>query len=224
MGRKIHKTHIDINRLWTEHTDEQTETYVSKKALLPLFKVGTLVWLRNDGDISKLAPKWKGPYKVLEQKTDVTYMIDFNRGTLINVDRLKSYHIRLSNSTHDIEQDAQHVASLLSSANHTAAAYARSRDQIQLRHDELKAQLPLPPAISPVISVPVTTAPTVTVPPHTTTTATTTSTTASITTTTTSARRVHIQHAPLVRVLTQPSYAGVMRAQTRHINYSEQRE
>ena len=146
-------------------------------------------------------------------------MIDFNRGTLINVDRLKLYHLRPSTSTHDIENDAQHVASLLSSANRTASEYARSRDAMQLRHDELKAQLPLPPAISPVISVPATTTQTVTVPPHTT-------TTTSITTTTTSARRTHTHRQPLVRVISisQPSYAGVMRAQTRHINYCEQRE
>ena len=232
LGRRIHKTHKDINRLWSEHTDEQAELYTAKRASLPSYKVDSMVWLRNDGDVSKLAPKWRGPYKVLERVSDLTYKIDFNGGTLINIDRLKAYQLRTSTSVHDVEQDTQHVAQLLDSANRTAAEFARSRDEIQRRHDELQRQRAELASASATV---------------TTTTSATTSTT-HITAPTTS---VHSRSTSVIRVvspqravsphrgrpsrsstssaqvstagpsLSQPTYARVMRPQKHYISYGE---
>ena len=75
---------------------EYQKKYYDKKAKLQRFRIGDKVYLHNTANKIGISPKltklnWKGPYRVLEKKSDLTYRIRQStlREEVVNVNRLK---------------------------------------------------------------------------------------------------------------------------------------
>ena len=78
---------------------ERMKTRYDRRANVPCFEEGTLVWLHNPirrkGKSPKLQPSWEGPYKVITKINDVTLRIQRSARSpskIVHVDRVAKYY------------------------------------------------------------------------------------------------------------------------------------
>jgi transposase InsO family protein len=119
---RLHMTYARITSIMQEiNAERQEDSELARKLQL---SVGDDVWLyehaTKKGENAKLKTRWLGPYKILEKKSDVVFVIDREgQAYSVNVARLKKANKRQQQQLPETEKERQQY-------------------QLQLIEDELK--------------------------------------------------------------------------------------
>jgi hypothetical protein len=136
LTKRLSDTHHRVREILEKVNEARVVNDV--KCVLPVYEIGTLVWLfdptTKKGLSRKLVRRWTGPYTIIEKHSDVNYTImRENRTQKVHSERLRAYHD--DDTQHDDNDNTQ-----LELAQHEMQALADEIAALQARKKVIEDQ------------------------------------------------------------------------------------